>query len=569
MNARLWKKTRARLAVVALATWGGAVPSYAMDDVPAKPAADAGETQDLIFLSDVRPVLLRMRIDTGAKGFRSSWIESVKALHAYLDKDGNGTLTREEADRGGLPTMVRAATGGSAPLPAADLDASPRDGVVSLEELIAVLRPALGPFRVQVSRNVEEKTDALFGHLDRDKDGTLTKAELGAAVSSLRRFDLNDDELVEDFELDPFSNPLTSQFEEDNNRRGRFTKVQPVVEHSEDDPSTRPLRLLLRRYDVGGKDGAAPNDNRLAKSEFGVDAKDFDAADMDSDGMLDTEELRRYLAKAGPEIELKVTLPEGSKGSPSIEVAGAGSKPLPPGVRVNRLSQSDVEVAVGDVNLEFHADSGKRAEAEARQYYASAFKAADIDNNMYLEKSEVKDHGPFATLFSLIDRDGDAKVTMKEVEAFSDRTSQSAKSQMVLTTADQGRAIFSIMDLNRDRHLGAREIREAVARVSSWDRNGDGVISADEIPHHFQITIGPGQATPVGMNYSATNAAMSSPAVAAAPKGPVWFQKMDRNKDGDVSRREFLGPRADFDRLDHDGDGLITDDEAVGAKTKS
>ncbi len=61
-------------------------------------------------------------------------------------------------------------------------------------------------------------------------------------------------------------------------------------------------------------------------------------------------------------------------------------------------------------------------------------------------------------------------------------------------------------------------------------------------------------------------AAGRRPAPAA---GPEWFQKMDRNHDGDVSRREFLGPRDQFDRLDRDNDGLIGADEAdAGAKGK-
>ena len=59
---------------------------------------------------------------------------------------------------------------------------------------------------------------------------------------------------------------------------------------------------------------------------------------------------------------------------------------------------------------------------------------------------------------------------------------------------------------------------------------------------------------------------------AASPAaGPDWFQKMDRNHDGDVSRREFLGPRDQFDRLDRDNDGLIDPEEAraaVAAKAK-
>ena len=45
-------------------------------------------------------------------------------------------------------------------------------------------------------------------------------------------------------------------------------------------------------------------------------------------------------------------------------------------------------------------------------------------------------------------------------------------------------------------------------------------------------------------------------------KGPLWFQKMDINHDGDLSRREFLGTDEDFKRIDRDGDGLISAAEA-------
>ena len=48
--------------------------------------------------------------------------------------------------------------------------------------------------------------------------------------------------------------------------------------------------------------------------------------------------------------------------------------------------------------------------------------------------------------------------------------------------------------------------------------------------------------------------------------GPSWFRHMDRNHDGDVSWREFLGPRKDFDRIDVNQDGLIDTREADSAK---
>ena len=37
---------------------------------------------------------------------------------------------------------------------------------------------------------------------------------------------------------------------------------------------------------------------------------------------------------------------------------------------------------------------------------------------------------------------------------------------------------------------------------------------------------------------------------------------MDRNGDGYVSRREWLGPEELFHKLDADGDGLISPEEA-------
>jgi Ca2+-binding EF-hand superfamily protein len=547
-------------------------PARGNDTPQSKPAASEGDresVQDVMFLSETRPIFIRLRLDAGGKPFRAAWLETVKAIHTYLDRDGDGTLTKDEADRGSLPMMVRSATGGAAALPRADLDSSPKDGKVSLEELAEVLRPALGPFRVQVGRLAIDRNDALFNHLDRNKDGVVSKDELAAAVSSLHRFDLDDDELIDALEMEPFSNPLAASHD-DMTRRGKLAAVPPVIELSSGDPSSRPLRLLLKKYDKGTdkttSESAVAGDNRLSPQEFAIDPKEFASADTDSDGALDTDELRRYLSGVGPDVEMVVKLSGNGSSATTIEAAGAGSKPLPPEVHVAKLSDGDIEIAIGEVSLDFHADGGEHAAENARRYYAGQFQAADKDNNKYLDKNEVKDHGPFASLFDMMDKDGDGKLYMKEVDAFVDQQTQAARSQMVLSVDDQGRAIFAIMDLNRDRHLGIREIRDAATRVSSWDRNGDGQIRSDEIPHHFQLSIGRGQITAVGMNRFVAPGMMAEPDTRAPTAGPKWFRKMDRNRDGDISRREFLGPRADFERLDRDHDGLIDAQEAAKAK---
>ncbi len=182
---------------------------------------DRDSVQDVIFVSDVRPMFIRLRLDAGGKSFRSAWLDAVKGIHAYLDRNKDGVLSKDEAERGSLPVMVRAATGGAAALPRADLDTNPKDGKVSVEELADVLRPGLGPFRVQIGRLAAERNDALFNLLDSNKDGTLTKEELGTAVTSLYRYDLDSDELIDPSELEPFSNPIAAM-NEDMMRGGKL-----------------------------------------------------------------------------------------------------------------------------------------------------------------------------------------------------------------------------------------------------------------------------------------------------------------------------------------------------------
>jgi Ca2+-binding EF-hand superfamily protein len=553
-----------------------ALPSAAAGDRPAAvkasspdaKAASADATQDLVFLSDDRPVFFRLHLTAGGKGFRTSWIESVRKFHAYLDHNGDGKLTKEEADRGALPSMVRAVTGGTSALPRADLDTNPKDGVVSLDELADVLRTALGPFRVQVDRLASERTDALFGQLDRNKDGMLSSPELAAASTSLRSLDLDDDDLIDFNELEPFTNPMAMATEDDPaNRRARYTAVPPVLELTPDDPSFRPVRLLLKRYDKGGK-GARPNDNRLSRSEFGLDDAAFKKADTDADGVLDTEELRRLLAKIQPDVELSVGLSADASGKATIEFTGANGGPLPPYAKATRLSGGDVELAFDEVHIEFHVDDGEQAAADAKQYYAGQFKAADGDNNGYLEKSEFKDkdHPPvMAQLFDMLDRDGNGKLYPNEVDEFVDRQSEAARSRMVLAASDQGRAIFAILDLNRDRRLGIRELRESVARVNAWDHDGNKRVGSDEIPHHYQLTIGRARLSGPNMGAVRLRGMMGNEPEDPAATGPSWFRRMDRNRDGDISRREFFGASSTFDRLDADHDGLIDAKEAVKA----
>ncbi len=527
------------------------------------PAATRGDdARSVVFLAEDRPVFLRLRVTTGDRPFEESWPDSVRALHACLDRDGDGKITTKEADKDALTEIVRLAT---AEPPRTrrlwSLDVASTDGVVSTDELAEVLRPVLGPFRVQVGRLANGRTDALFDHLDRDKDGQLTRSELAAIAGSVRRLDLDDNEMISAEELEPFNNPVVAA-RADN--RGRFTALPPVVEIVAGESPLRLVRLLMRKYDKAPSETPGKLDGKLSPAEFAIDPEAFAAADKNGDELLDTEELRKYLAGAPVDLEVDVAFPPEGAGRATTRVAGGGGS-VPKGVQVRQLDDGDVEFAVGRVRLDVHVDGGETAAESARRGVLRRFQAADSNKDGYLEGKELAGESaagsPLAGLTVVIDRDGDGKIYLKEITDFLDGQLASARGRLVLTTLDQGRAIFGIVDSNRDRRLGAREVMRTVDRVTSWDGNGDGRVAADEIPYHFQVTIARGALPGLAVEGEARGSAV--PRSASPAPGPDWFRLMDRNRDGDVSRREFLGPREEFDRLDRDKDGLIDADEAA------
>ncbi len=97
------------------------------------------------------------------------------------------------------------------------------------------------------------------------------------------------------------------------------------------------------------------------------------------------------------------------------------------------------------------------------------------------------------------------------------------------------------------------------------DKNGDGTLGGDEVPQRleFELVRGVDERVEPEMFFRFSVASSQ-----AQSSGPLWFGKMDRNNDGDLSPYEFIGPRATFDRLDTDGDGLIDRQEAEAADKK-
>jgi Ca2+-binding EF-hand superfamily protein len=179
-------------------------------------------------------------------------------------------------------------------------------------------------------------------------------------------------------------------------------------------------------------------------------------------------------------------------------------------------------------------------------------------------------------VFKAMDADGDGKVTEKEMSAYLDRITEwqnRAKSScLVLTYGDQSNGLFDLLDTNHDGRLSIREMRQAVKLLDVLGHANDAQLKRSDIPRIFKLALAQGGVGGAPLpprltqNVIVGRGGFGQPPPPPRPTaGPLWFRKMDRNGDGDVSRREFPGTDEEFAAIDTDGDGLISAEEAERA----
>lgn len=518
-------------------------------------AVSAGEvpgTQDLVFLAPQRPVLIRLHITNNRQPLRASWEAFIESLHQQLDTNKDGKVSLAEARRTVPPTLLSGAVNlinVQVGFVASPLQAD-KDGNVTREELARYYRQnGAPPFqlvqgnqqsaanRVQILGQAtpvsgEALTSRLFEVADTNKDGRLTAEELAALPQQLMRFDFSDDEVVTADEILPAT----------NNPYARVAAARSVS------PAPSPVPVLL-----------AVNSETLPSVRSTL---------LRVYHMLAEERVNELFANP-PAVELQLRVGAKDAGTPVVEIMRVET---PKG-----LTEFKVQVAGDTLFIDTEAtrvtfkvgSSGIFAPPlKVSAIYSMQFTNADKDNNGYLDKAEAE-ATIFRGLFASMDLDGDGLLYEKEMLAFltsMEKIQEKARTAGVfLSVSDQGKGLFDLLDTNRDGQLSIRELRGAVKLATTLDRNGDGAVAATETPRTYEAAAESG--FPSNGQFAArvvVAGGRMTPTIpaATAASGPVWFRKMDRNKDGDVSRREFLGTDEEFRVLDKNGDGLISVDEA-------
>jgi Ca2+-binding EF-hand superfamily protein len=573
----------------------------------------AEDTVDLICLASERPIVIRVHVVVDGLAMTEFRAAIARRLFDSLDANKNGLLEGKELAALPTPQMLAAARrGGESRAPAAPAPLTPKQGRVTPEEWSQFLFPPAAsplagisfvspPAEMRAPPGVMDmpasggELAALLSAIDADGDGRLSVAELSHVDSLFRLLDLNDDEQIARSE---FVAPVDPRWTMNPAQQGASRSATPleqipraVLVNDSGDNSALIRRLIETFGPVADPHAADPHaakpgvktgkPERAAKAPakppgvlIAILAHGDDAAakriarfDKNGDGRLDEHELAEWLAAPEPDAELAVELTMLSLNDPHIKLLRSLPATGHGGASLESPTAGQVVLRLPVGPLELRADDAPRKVATRTSRYRAMFRRADQNKNGYVEASELANlgNGLDSVDFEAMDRDHNKMVLEDEWIAYMRLRDVLAEGRLSLTIAVESVDPLTQFDANHDGRLNRAELARALATVAAWDRNHDGFVTPDEVPRTLVGTFHVGPQRPTAARGSRYGRTMGQPQASPPAAGPVWFQKMDRDHDGEVSLREFLGPLSVFRRLDANGDGRIDRHEAESA----
>ena len=530
---------------------------------------------DVLVFTTQRPVRVRVTTLNEGKTMDELWRTRLKTAFDYCDRDRDGFLNAKEvgyvfSDQGMSQLLANGFYNPGVPsgltLVRMDKDG---DGKVSFEEFVAYYNlTAAQVLRAQPvqpdATNGAAVTEALYKLLDANGDGKLTKDEVRAVEKLLATRDADEDECLSMQELVPnlfdpnVGRRLGQVVQPPNGMYPVAVGAQAVAVYESGRIPGTVTQQVIKRYDKNG-------DFELTQAECGFDDATFKALDTDGSGTLDGEELDAWRTGA-PDLDLTLSL--AAKATDCVAKLADEKSAAARGFKIKQFESGRLVLHVGRQPIDFWAfapvtQSGQQA---LKQQYGYLFTQAAGGKDHIVEKDL---NGPNAVQFQFVrvmfdaaDRDGDGKMTKAEFDAYFDLQDGFRNLSLSLTPAVQTPSLFQLLDANRDGRLSVRELRTAWDRLIVLEEPGAEIVTRNVIQPSVNVRLSR-TFDRYYINQQVQPGVFQNPNQVPVPqKGPVWFRKMDRNGDGDVSRGEFIGTRAEFEAIDADGDGLISLDEA-------
>jgi Ca2+-binding EF-hand superfamily protein len=520
-------------------------------DAAQKPAktsenAQSGAHRTIVFFGSESPIFLQMHLLVDGRNF-DEWFASF--LFQAVDTNRDGAITKMEMDA--VPPDLLGRVAGGALMNA-------EDGL-SAEQLRQTLTSHADElFAIEARRQAQSQAVQLLPKLDRNGDGHLDRDELASGTETLARRDLDDDETFSASELLPFNDPL--------NRTAVVMTQTADLPFAHVTVETTPAIVdrIMKRYGPVSIATEMLNDDETAQR-----------IDANSDGRLEKSEIAKLLADPPNHVFVTINVP--GRTFPRTRVSITVAPSIAKSVTVKDANAGKKQLVIEGVPIEFEARGGSRTNRmDHRQMIMVRYSSADKDKNRYLDEDEynafvgmVGQYG-FGADFKAVDADSDGMVLRTEIKGHIERDAMLSQCRLVMRVASKARSLFQLLDANIDNRLSRREFRTGFGKVAGLDVNKDGRIGDNELASEFQLSFALGR--PITFTSQANQAAPMNSADGRVPNisdlnGPRWFVRMDRNRDGDVSSREFLGTAEMFQQVDSDADGLIglTEANAVGA----
>jgi len=528
-----------------------AAPAVGARTAAAAPVANpvarqsADDVRDVLLLLDHGPLHLRFRMTLGGVSLGTAREAYVDRLMSALDTNGDGKLSAEEAAKSPIKA-ARGRTKGAAFL--ASLDG---EKLVTRKAIMQDVERAGGEVVVYRQDSTSSNNDLeVFKFLDTDKSGYLDPAEMAAAATKMLERDQDQDECISFQEFLPVPEPDEMAQAVVVRRPGATDRPQATTADLLRDISSPLLASqLLRKYDKN-------RDKKLTPEELGWDLERVKMLDRNSDGKLDEKDLAGISATP-VDLDLSIDIAGAPEGEQSLVINSTL------GERIDDAKRPDLLRLVfpsAVLTLSFRKiDSIKTAIERALK----DFNTIDVDGNGYIDAAETMTRVRFQTgLFEQLDADGDGKIFGEEMEKYVKALAEPKSTTAQVNLYDTGRGFFESLDTNGDGRISMREMKAAGKSLKRMARVNEAKLAPDDPARNFHIEFLRNSFTLFGPEDQMI--AQSSPSFEQREAiGPIWFRRMDRNNDGDLTWNEFLGPREVFHRIDMDGDGLIDPQEAA------
>lgn len=501
--------------------------------------------------------VLHLRVDVRHDGrtLDDARREYLDRLVETLDGDGDGTISKTESRRSPFFNDAKPVSDNPFLRRLAARRRSRPSGV-SRETIENKVASVVGnPIVMRQNDSLAESDLKVFETMDVDGSGTLDPVEMRLAASRIAARDSDTDQCItfDEFVSDSpagLMDPTMMMVDDEappTIRADRLTTLR----------TTLAARRLIDRVWQTNIRKSSSSAAGLTGDALGWSDDRVTMWDANGDGRITADEWTESLVRPTPptpHFHVRIDLHRGaaSMGVTPIKPDAWGVTAIREGQFRLRRDEPATELDVSFRDFDPVAVAVERARVTMNEI--------DVDLSGMIERDEIDGRFRFESyLFAAMDRDADDRVTEAEMVDYVDAYVRPAETTCRVTLYDLGRGVFGQIDHSHDGRISIRELRTVEDRLRSLgDRTGG--TRPEDFGGHYRLELTRGQLMPFGEIERPE--AEAPVAVLSDPVGPTWFTRMDRNSDGDLTWREFLGPRDVFDRYDADADGLIDRREA-------